>query len=235
MAALLASLSTPFVISPKFGPNSKAGFKPWSTTLVRCAPRVEGCECFSRFREQSGRFSENLREDVRGLLSLYEASQLACEGETVKRGLQVLLHRRVCRVEAREYIETFERTDRRSQVLHEFTRLDFNMVQTIHQRELRELSGWWRHLGLGDHICFARDRLVESYFMAVGKMHEPSSHSTGCNSPGWDLQAAEQLPQSLRVFYAAVYNTTNQISYAVLRRHGHDITSHMRRAVDGCM
>ncbi|XP_031505383.1 (-)-alpha-terpineol synthase-like [Nymphaea colorata] len=46
----------------------------------------------------------------------------------------------------------------------------------------------------------------------------------------WDLQAAEQLPQSLRVFYAAVYNTTNQISYTVLRRHGRDITSHMRRA-----
>ncbi|KAF3771486.1 (-)-alpha-terpineol synthase [Nymphaea thermarum] len=46
----------------------------------------------------------------------------------------------------------------------------------------------------------------------------------------WDLQAAEQLPQSLRVFYMAVYNTTNQISYTVLRRHGRDITSHMRRA-----
>ncbi|KAF3771487.1 Alpha-terpineol synthase [Nymphaea thermarum] len=99
-------------------------------------------ECFNKFRDQSSQFSENLREDVRGLLSLYEASQLACEGETmleeasafssehlrakisrmdqrmsqhVQRALQVPLHRRVHRVEAREYIETFERTDRRSQ------------------------------------------------------------------------------------------------------------------------
>ncbi|XP_049931518.1 alpha-thujene synthase, chloroplastic-like [Nymphaea colorata] len=178
----------------------------------------------------------------------------------VQRALQVPLHRRVRRVEAREYIETFERTDRRSQVLHEFARLDFNMVQTIHQRELRELSGWWRDLGLGEHISFARDRLVESYFMAVGKMHEPqfsqyrmqlarvsylmatvedifSEHQSVEELERfvqvverWDLQAAEQLPQSLRVFYAAVYNTTNQISYTVLRRHGRDITSHMRRA-----
>ncbi|XP_031472553.1 alpha-thujene synthase TPS3, chloroplastic, partial [Nymphaea colorata] len=189
---------------------------------------------FSRFREQSGRFSENLREDVRGLQSLYEASQLAYEGETaleeatafssehlrarisrmeqrmsrqVQHALQVLLHRRVRRVKAREDIETFERTDRRSQVLHE----------------------WWRDLGLGEHISFARDWWRATSWQ-WGRCMSHSSHSTGCNSPGWDLQAAEQLPQSLRVFYAAVYNTTNQISYTVLRRHGREITSHMRRA-----
>ncbi|KAF3787805.1 Alpha-terpineol synthase [Nymphaea thermarum] len=244
MAVHLASLSTPFVASPKLVPSTKAGFKPWSTTLVRCEPWAEGCgrsaaqrrpsryqptyhseseirqsldaiststrgfedlysssllfrilrqygynvsaECFSRFRDQSSRFSENLREDVRGLLSLYEASQLACEGETVleealaftSEHLRAMISRmdqriRVRRVETQEYIETFERTDRRSQVLHEFARLDFNMVQTIHQRKLKELSGWWRDLGLGEHISFARDRLVESYFMAVRKMHEP--------------------------------------------------------------
>ncbi|KAF3774170.1 Alpha-terpineol synthase [Nymphaea thermarum] len=401
MAVHLASLSTPFVASPKLVPSTKASFKPWSTSLVRCEPRAEGCsrsaaqrrpsryqpstwnydfiqsitsatsiktqrtrveklrrevrqiitstteqvaqlelinslerlgvayhfeieirrsldaiststrgfedlysfslrfrilrqygynvssECFSRFSDQSSRFFENLCEDVRGLLSLYEASQIACEEETVleeasafssehlrarisrmdkrmsrqvQRALQVPLHRRVRRVEAREHIETFERTDRRSQVLHEFARLDFNMVQTIHQRELRELSGWWRDLGLGEHISFARDRLVESYFMAVGKMHEPqfSQYRMQLTRDSylmatiedifgehqsveelerfvqvverWDLQAAEQLRQSLRVFYAAVYNTTNQISYTILKRHGRDITSHMRRA-----
>ncbi|KAF3787825.1 hypothetical protein EJ110_NYTH22346 [Nymphaea thermarum] len=119
------------------------------------------------------------------------------------------------------------------------------MVQTIHQRELMELSGWWRDLGLGEHISFARDRLVESYFMAVGKMHEPQfsqyrmqlarvSYLMATIEDIFGSQTlcakAEQLPQSLRVFYAAVYNTTNQISYTVLRRHGRDITSHMRRA-----
>ncbi|KAF3784250.1 (-)-alpha-terpineol synthase [Nymphaea thermarum] len=44
-----------------------------------------------------------------------------------------------------------------------------------------------------------------------------------------DLQATKQLPQSLRVFYAPVYNTTNQISYIVLRRHGCDINAFMKR------
>ncbi|KAF3787828.1 hypothetical protein EJ110_NYTH22351 [Nymphaea thermarum] len=197
MAVHLASLSTPLIASPKLVPSTKAGFKPWSTSLVRCEPRAEGCsrsaaqrrpsryqpstwnydfiqsitcatsietqrtrveelrrevrqiitstteqvaqlelidslerlgvayhfeseirrsldaiststrgfedlyssslrfrilrqygynvyaECFSRFRDQSSLFFENLREDVRGLLSLYEASQLACEGEIV--------------------------------------------------------------------------------------------------------------------------------------------------------
>uniref|UniRef100_A0A5K1CDI8 Uncharacterized protein n=1 Tax=Nymphaea colorata TaxID=210225 RepID=A0A5K1CDI8_9MAGN len=56
----------------------------------------------------------------------------------VQHALQVPLHRRVRRVKAREYIETFKRTDHRSQVQHEFDRLDFNMVQTIHQRKLKD-------------------------------------------------------------------------------------------------
>ncbi|XP_031501679.1 alpha-thujene synthase, chloroplastic-like [Nymphaea colorata] len=135
--------------------------------------------------------------------------------QQVQRALQVPLYRRVRRVEARDYIETFERTDRG--------------------------GGTWAW----GSICFSKDRLVERYFMAVGKMHEPQFSQYMMQLAGvsylmatvedifgehqLDLQAADQLPQSLRVFYAAVYNTTNQISYTVLRRHGRDITSHMRR------
>ncbi|KAF3771856.1 Alpha-terpineol synthase [Nymphaea thermarum] len=81
------------------------------------------------FESEISRFSANIREDVRGLLSLYKASQLACEEETmlekasafssehlrarisrmdqrmspqVQRALQVPLHKRVRRVKARE-------------------------------------------------------------------------------------------------------------------------------------
>ncbi|XP_049937092.1 alpha-thujene synthase TPS3, chloroplastic-like, partial [Nymphaea colorata] len=210
--------------------TSTRGFEDlYSSSLRFRIPRQHGynvsAELFSRFREQSGRFSENLREDVRGLLSLYEATQLACEGETVL-----------------EEAMAFSSHHLRARI----SRMDQRMSRQV-QRALR----WWRDLGLGDHICFARDRLVESYFMAVGKMHEPQFSQYRMQlarvsylmatveeifgEHQWDLQAAEQLPQSLRVFYAAVYNTTNQISYTVLRRHGRDITSHMRRAVDGCM
>ncbi|XP_049937082.1 (-)-alpha-terpineol synthase-like [Nymphaea colorata] len=152
----------------------------------------------------------------------------------VQHALQVPLHRRVRRVKAREDMR--------------------------HSRGRTAEAKWWRDLGLGEHISFTRDGLVESYFMAVGQMYEPqfsqyrmqlarvsclmatvedifSEHQSVDELERfvqvverWDLQAAEQLPESLRVFYAAVYNTTNQISYTVLRRHGHEITSHMRRA-----
>ncbi|XP_049936340.1 tricyclene synthase EBOS, chloroplastic-like [Nymphaea colorata] len=164
-----------------------------------------------RFTEQSGRFSKNLREDVRGLLSLYEASQLECEGETV---------------------------------LEEATAISSEHLRA--RISCMDQRMWWRDLGLCEHISFARDRLVESYFMAGVKMHEPqfsqyrmqlarvsylmaTMRTSSASISLWDLQAAEQLPQSLRIFYVAVYNTTNQISYTVLRRHGRDITSHMRR------
>ncbi|KAF3780223.1 Alpha-terpineol synthase [Nymphaea thermarum] len=67
---------------------------------------------------------------------------------------QVSFHRKVRRVEVGQYVETLERTDCRCQLLHELVRLDFNMVQTIHRRELREFSGWWRNwdLGFGEYI-----------------------------------------------------------------------------------
>ncbi|KAF3791118.1 CASP-like protein 2C1 [Nymphaea thermarum] len=41
MAALLESLSTLFATSPKVVPIAKAGFKPWSTTIVRCELKVK--------------------------------------------------------------------------------------------------------------------------------------------------------------------------------------------------
>ncbi|KAF3771644.1 Alpha-terpineol synthase, partial [Nymphaea thermarum] len=116
-------------------------------------------ECFSRFRDQSSRFSENLCEDVRGLLSLYEASQLACEGETVLEEASAFssdhLRARISRMD--------ERMSRQVQ----------RALQVPLHRRVRRVEAWWRDLGLGKHISFTRDRLVESYFMAVGKMHEP--------------------------------------------------------------
>ncbi|KAF3787795.1 Alpha-terpineol synthase [Nymphaea thermarum] len=112
-------------------------------------------ECFSRFKDQSGWFSKNPHDDVRGLLSLYEASQLACEGETCGPE-DVSTDNMLCRFRS---IEGFAGSRPKSILRH--------------SRGRTAEAKWWRDLGLGEHISFARDRLVECYFMAVGKMHEP--------------------------------------------------------------
>ncbi|CDP11840.1 unnamed protein product [Coffea canephora] len=51
--------------------------------------RQHGCEIspdadiFERFKDQSGNFNKNLAREIRGMLSLFEASHLAYEGESI--------------------------------------------------------------------------------------------------------------------------------------------------------
>ncbi|CAI0457130.1 unnamed protein product, partial [Linum tenue] len=45
-----------------------------------------------------------------------------------------------------------------------FAKLDFNMVQSFHQQELRELSEWWKRIDVATKFPYGRDRLVECYF-----------------------------------------------------------------------
>ncbi|KAG8385684.1 hypothetical protein BUALT_Bualt03G0070700 [Buddleja alternifolia] len=70
-------------------------------------------------------------------------------------------------------------------ILLPLARLSFNMVQALHQNELKEIlrhallliilitTIWWRNLGLSEVLTFTRDRVVESFLWAVGVAYEP--------------------------------------------------------------
>ncbi|RRT46417.1 hypothetical protein B296_00045719, partial [Ensete ventricosum] len=73
----------------------------------------------------------------------------------------------------RWFIEACEREAKMNPVLLELAKLDFNRVQIIYQRELKEVSRWWSNLGLAQNLPFSRDRLVENYFWTVGWVFEP--------------------------------------------------------------
>lgn len=119
-----------------------------------------------KYRDIKG-FKDSLTHDVKGLLSLYEASFLSFHGEQViekgnefsvrhpessakkagmdigeqeKQSQQVTLHRRIRRLEVREYIDVYQRELGKNSVLLEFAKVALNYVQIIHQVELKELS-----------------------------------------------------------------------------------------------
>lgn len=99
------------------------------------------------------------------MLSLYEASFLSIEGEKVledaryfainylkeyiklsrdelnvsmvKHALELPLHWRMSRLEARWFIDMYERRKDSSSILLEMAKLAFNMVQAIHQEDLK--------------------------------------------------------------------------------------------------
>lgn len=127
-------------------------------------------EIFRSFTDENGCFKESISKDVKGLLSLYEASYLGFEGEElmdeakafarkhlkglaeeystssrlifehVNHALELPLHYRIVRLETRWYIETYSKRPDADQVLLEAAKLDFNLVQSIHKRDLKDVS-----------------------------------------------------------------------------------------------
>ncbi|XXG69506.1 hypothetical protein AAC387_Pa06g2352 [Persea americana] len=158
-------------------------------------------DVFNDFKDENGGFKTSLSLDIKGMLSLYEASHLAFHGETildearaftsthlmdirenidpvlqkkVEHALDIPLRWRLEKLEARWYMDIYTREESMNSSLLELAKLHLNNVQTTFQISLRSLSRWWNDLGLGEqYSSFARDRLVESFFWAAAVTSEP--------------------------------------------------------------
>lgn len=156
------------------------------------------CDVFNKFKDEKGSFEESLTKDVPGLLSLYEASHVRIHddkildealafctthlngmvdqlspplADQVAHALHQPMHKGMPRVEARHYISIYEKDPSCNKTLLKFAKLDFNLLQTLHQKELKDLRRWWK--GLHMNASFSRDRLTEAYFWIVGVYYEP--------------------------------------------------------------
>ncbi|GFP96002.1 trans-alpha-bergamotene synthase [Phtheirospermum japonicum] len=158
-------------------------------------------EAFSSFMDEDGNFKACLARDVKGILSLYEASFLSMEGENildlakqysthhlketleqitdpslaelVKHALELPVHWRVHKLEAQWFINVYESKLGANLVVLQLAKLDYNMVQAKYQQELKQLSRWYKETGLSEKLGFARHRLAESFLWALGFTPEP--------------------------------------------------------------
>jgi (-)-alpha-terpineol synthase len=125
-------------------------------------------EIFNSFKNDIGNFKESLGDDTKGMLCLYEASFLLIEGESileeardfttrqlkeyikqnkdqnlsimVSHALELPLHWRMLRLEARWFIDVYRSRKEMNPTLLELAELDFNMVQAAHQEDLKQVS-----------------------------------------------------------------------------------------------
>ena len=127
-------------------------------------------EIFNQFKDETGKFKASISDDIMGVLALYEASFYEKEGETilkearvftieclkryimkignhhnynvqvVSHALELPLHWRTTRTEAKWFIHVYEKRQDMNPILVEFAKLDFNVVQSIHQEDLKHLS-----------------------------------------------------------------------------------------------
>ncbi|GKV42533.1 hypothetical protein SLEP1_g49924 [Rubroshorea leprosula] len=160
-------------------------------------------EIFKSFLNESGNFKACLNKDCKGMLYLYEASFLSLEGEStldaartfarkylseyvklnegknpylstlVEHALEFPLRWRMPRMEARWFIEVYQRSPDMSPLLLDLAKLDFNMVQAMHQEDLKHASMWWKRTGLGQNLGFIRDRLMENFLWTTGVLFQP--------------------------------------------------------------
>ncbi|CAH9106122.1 unnamed protein product [Cuscuta europaea] len=93
----------------------------------------------------------------------------------VLHALEQPFHTGMPRIETRFFISVYEQEEDRfrNDMLLRFAKLDFNLLQMLHKKELCEVSRWWKELDFMTTLPYARDRAVECYFWALGVYFEP--------------------------------------------------------------
>ncbi|XP_009630234.1 sesquiterpene synthase 14-like isoform X2 [Nicotiana tomentosiformis] len=156
-------------------------------------------DVFKKFTNKDGKFKETLTKDVQGLLSIYEAAHLRVHGEEileqalsftltnlesmgpkfsnsslkaqVSEALSQPIYTNLPRLGAKKYLCMYENKESHNDLLLKFAKLDFNIVQKLHQRELGDLTRWWKDLV--EQFPYARHRLVDCHFYTVEIYFEP--------------------------------------------------------------
>ncbi|KAL6885621.1 hypothetical protein ACP4OV_010400 [Aristida adscensionis] len=168
----------------------------WFYLLRKHGYRVSS-DVFTRFKDEDGNFSTNNLIDI---LRLHNAAHLRTNGEIIldeavlftRRRLEEMLPyqeeslayeikcifdiplpRRVTIYESKDYISAYEKDDTMHERILQLAKLNFNIMQSHHQQELKIITRWWQDIQIESRLPFARDRVVECYLWALGVYFEP--------------------------------------------------------------
>ncbi|KAJ4981113.1 hypothetical protein NE237_031950 [Protea cynaroides] len=205
-------------------------------------------DVFNEFKNNSGSFRNCSSMEAKVLLGLYEASHLGMNGEAVleeamefsvsrlkslikhlgfsmtdqvRQSLEVPLHWRTIRFEARNFIKIYEKDHTKSSILLELAKLDFNIVQSVHQRDLQELS----RKGLTKLICLLT--VIDDIYDVYGSLDELELFTHAVDR--WDVKAVEELPNYMKSCYLALLNFGNGVVYDAQTDHGLNILPYVKK------
>ncbi|KDP31578.1 hypothetical protein JCGZ_14803 [Jatropha curcas] len=223
-------------------------------------------DVFNKFKDSEGNFKEYVIKDVQGLLSLYEASYLSIQGETIldeafeftkthliatqlssalsdqlSHALRWPVRRGLPRKEAWHYFSIYKQREEHSETLLKLAKLDYNIVQKLHQKDMSRITKWWIDLDFTTKLPFARDRVIECSFWALGTFSEPhfvfarkvlskamamvcvmddiyDVHGTIEELElftkvieSWDISMKDQLPDYMKVYFQALLDFYSEI------------------------
>ncbi|KAM1005028.1 hypothetical protein ACFX13_005192 [Malus domestica] len=236
-------------------------------------------DVFNNFKEGEGNFNQMLSEDIKGLMSLYEASKLSTEGEVVleeagkfsghflnssllhldhhqarvvENTLRNPHHKSLAPFMAKNFfVSGFQGTyNRWLNILQTVAKTDLYMVQSLHQKEVVQVSKWWEELGLSKELKFARDQPIKWYNWSMAGLTNPNLSDERIEFTKsvsfiyliddifdvygtlddltlftevvnrWEIGAIEHLPDYMKICFKALYDMTDEISCKVYEKHG---------------
>ncbi|TMW99339.1 hypothetical protein EJD97_002711 [Solanum chilense] len=216
---------------------------------------------FKQFMDHNGNFNEILiNDDVEGLLSLYEASHLRMHDEEileealiftttrlesllpnltnnslkiqVTEALRQPIRKTVPRVGARKYIHIYENIESHNDLLLKFAKLDFNMLQKVHQDELNEISrfveSYFWIIGMSVEPQYSRLRRMLTKVVNVNSIVDDTYDAYGTHDElvlltnaieRWDISAMDSLPPYMKIIYQELLNIYDEAE-EVLAKEG---------------
>ncbi|XP_048325438.2 myrcene synthase, chloroplastic isoform X4 [Ziziphus jujuba] len=122
----------------------------------------------------------------------------------VTHALELPLHWRTPRLETRWFIDVYHTTKHMNPIILELAKLDYNMVQSTHQEDLKHAYRWWSNTGLVPKLSFARDR--------------------------WDMNEMDGLPDYMKLCFLALHNSINEMAFDVLKNREFHIIKYLKNS-----
>ncbi|KAJ0019011.1 hypothetical protein Pint_10822 [Pistacia integerrima] len=277
------------IFSPHIGPNhNDLCDVALRFCLLRQHGYYVPADIFNNFRNKDGKFNKKASEDINGLMGLYEASHLSIDGEDVldeagdfsvklltervknldhyqarivENTLAHPFHKSLARLMAKNlFVSKFPSKNKWTHVFEDLAKIDFNLVQSLHQKEMVKTSQWWKDLGLAKKLEFARDQPLKWYIWSMTSLTDASLswqrvelakpisliyliddifdvHGTLDELTlfteiinRWDLAAIDQLPEYMRICFKVLDDVTSEISHKIFKAHGYNPVHSLQKA-----
>ncbi|CAN4083877.1 unnamed protein product [Withania somnifera] len=211
-----------------------------------------------------------LPSDRKTLLELLEGSLLGMDGENLLNDIRLFITKNLKNLSASSDIGRFttnplawrvkwydvrrhiiaQNCNKTNLMLLKLAKLNFNIIQATHQQDLKDVIRWWKNLCIVGDLDFTRDRIVESFFYAVGIASEPQHGSMRIwltkviqfiliiddvydiygsladvqqfthAIEKWDPKEVQRLPECIQICFRALHDTVEEMSAEIQRKNG---------------